>query len=151
MKEQTRKLITIISLVIALLSCIFAVLFAMGNKSGKYGGMFDITFWVLVCAIALTLGAWILFAVISFIKSFKENPKAAKKTIITAAIAIVAVVVSYILASGTDVADSVLETYNVTTSSSKLIGAGCILVYILVIAAFCSIIYVEASKLIKKK
>lgn len=151
MKEKTRKLILYVSLAFAVLSCIFAILFAMGNKEGKFGGLFDITFWILVVGIVITILAWIFFAVTQLVKNFKEDPKAAKKSIITAVAIIVACIISFIFASGTDVADVVLDKYNVTNGASKLIGAGCILVYLLVIAAIISIIYVECAKFIKKK
>lgn len=151
MKEKTRKLITIISLAVALLSCIFAVMFAIGHKTGEFDGMFDITFWVLVIIVAATLIAWIFFALKQLIKNFKEDPKKAKKTIFIAIALIVACILSYVFASGTDVSDVVLDKYHVTTGTSKLIGAGCILVYILTFAAVLSIIYVECAKLFKKK
>ena len=150
MKEKTRKLITIVSLAIALISCVFSVLFAMGYSKGKFDGMFDITFWILVVAIAFTLVAWVAFALIQLIKNFKENPGKAQKTIFVAAALIVACIVSFLLASGNDISQVVMDKYNVTAGTSKLIGAGCILVYILVIAAFLSIIYVECAKLFKK-
>ena len=58
---------------------------------------------------------------------------------------------SFLLAKGNDVSAVLLEKNGLSESASRLIGAACILVYILVIAAACSIVYVEVAKLSKKK
>ena len=43
-----------------------------------------------------------------------------------------------------------MEKFNVTEGTSKLIGAACIMVYILVIAAAVSIVYTAITKSLKK-
>ena len=91
------------------------------------------------------------FALMKLIKNFKENPKQAKKTLLIFAIAIVAVVVSFLLATGTDVSQALLDKNNLTVGTSRWIGAAVVLVYIMVIAAALAIVYVECSKLFKKK
>jgi hypothetical protein len=62
----------------------------------------------------------------------------------------VVLAVSYLLAKGNDVTPALMEKFNVTEGTSKLIGAACILVYILVIGSAASILYTEIAKLIKK-
>ena len=64
---------------------------------------------------------------------------------------VVACVIAFVLAKGTDVSPALMEKNDITEGTSKLIGAACILVYILVIAAAVSIIYSECSKALKKK
>ena len=64
---------------------------------------------------------------------------------------VVVLVVSYLLSKGNDVTLALMEKNNITESTSKLIGACCIVVYILVIGAAASILYTEVAKLIKKK
>ena len=59
-------------------------------------------------------------------------------------------VLSYVLSSGTDVSPAVMEKFDISEGTSKLIGAACYMVYILVIAAAVSIIYTAIAKSFKK-
>ena len=58
---------------------------------------------------------------------------------------------AFLLAKGNDVTPALMEKFNVTEGTSKLIGAACILVYILVIGAAGCIVYAEVAKSLKKK
>ena len=66
-------------------------------------------------------------------------------------LAIVACLAAFLLAKGNDVTPALMEKQNVTEGTSKLIGAACILVYILVIGAAGCIVYSEVAKSFKKK
>jgi uncharacterized membrane protein YagU involved in acid resistance len=66
------------------------------------------------------------------------------------AIVVAVVVVSYLLSKGNDVTPALMEKNNISESTSKLIGAACWMVYILVIGAAVSILYTEVAKLFKK-
>ena len=59
-------------------------------------------------------------------------------------------VVSYLLSKGNDVTLALMEKNNISEGTSKLIGAACWVVYILVIGAAGSILYTEIAKLLKK-
>ena len=149
MKEKTRKLLTWICLGLAIIGSIFAIVFAMNIE--KNSGMYNIAYGIVAAFVVLSIVAILAFVLVQFIKNFKDNPKKAMKSIYVLIIAVVVCLVSFLLASGTDVSQALLDKNNLTESTSKWIGAACILVYILVIAAICSIIFVEVSKLIKKK
>ena len=158
MKEKTDKLITFVGLGIALLCFVLAIVFAMNNGSDvktladvKAGGLFDTIYWILVALVAISIVAIIIFLCIKLADRFKTVPGYAKKFFIILGVAIVACVASFLLSSGNDVTPALMERFNVSEGTSKLIGAACILVYILVIGAACCIVYAEVSKSLKKK
>ncbi|MBR1792313.1 MAG: hypothetical protein IJ764_01550 [Bacteroidales bacterium] len=147
MKEKTDKLITWVALGIAILASIFAIVFAMNTLNE---GMFNIAYWITLLFVVLALVGMVYFFCVRFLKNFKENPAKARRTLIVLGIAIVVILISYLCASGTDVPMAMLDKNGVTTGTSKWIGAGAIMVYILVIAAIIAIIYVECAKMFKK-
>lgn len=157
MNEKTDKLITWVGLGIALLCTVLAIVFAMNNGDVKelsavrQGGLFDATYWILVCLVAVSIIAIVIFLFVKLANRFKTVPGYAKKFFIILGVAIVACVASFLLSSGNDVTPALMERFNVSEGTSKLIGAACILVYILVIGAACCIVYAEVSKSLKKK
>ena len=157
MNEKTDKLITYVGLGIALLCTVLAIVFAMNNgdvkelSAGRQGGLFDATYWILVCLVAVSIIAIVIFLFVKLANRFKTVPGYAKKFFIILGVAIVACVASFLLSSGNDVTPALMERFNVSEGTSKLIGAACILVYILVIGAACCIVYAEVSKSLKKK
>lgn len=157
MNEKTDKLITYVGLGIALLCTVLAIVFAMNNGDVKelsavrQGGLFDATYWILVCLVAVSIIAIVIFLFVKLANRFKTVPGYAKKFFIILGVAIVACVASFLLSSGNDVTPALMERFNVSEGTSKLIGAACILVYILVIGAACCIVYAEVSKSLKKK
>ena len=157
MNEKTDKLITWVGLGIALLCTVLAIVFAMNNGDVKelsavrQGGLFDATYWILVCLVAVSIIAIVIFLFVKLANRFKMVPGYAKKFFIILGVAIVACVASFLLSSGNDVTPALMERFNVSEGTSKFIGAACILVYILVIGAACCIVYAEVSKSLKKK
>ena len=157
MKEKTDKLITFVGLGIALLATVLMILFAMNNgdvkvlEAVRQGGLFDATYWILIILIAVSIVAILWFLVLKLIHNFKTHPGYLKKFLILVGVIVVACVVAFVLAKGTDVSPALMEKNDITEGTSKLIGAACILVYILVIAAAVSILYSECSKALKKK
>lgn len=149
MKEKTRKLITIICLGLSIVASIFAIIFALDNE--KNSGMYDIAYGITFAFVVLSVIAILAFVLLQFFKNFKDDRKKAIKAIAIIGLAILVCLVSFLLATGTDVSQALLDKNNLTVSTSKWIGAACILVYILVIGAALSIVYVEVSKLFKKK
>ena len=157
MKEKTDKLITLLGLGIAVVCTILTIVFAMNNggvkelSAVKANGLFDATYWILVCFVVVSIAAIIFFLVVKLANRFKEDPGYLKKFLMLVGIVIVVLIVSYLLSKGNDVTLALMEKNNITESTSKLIGACCIVVYILVIGAAASILYTEVAKLIKKK
>ncbi len=156
MKEKTDKLITLVGLGIALVCTILTIAFAMNNggvkdlSAVKANGLFDVTYWILICFVVLSIAAIVYFLIVKLAKRFKEDPGYLKKFLCLVGVVVVVLAVSYLLAKGNDVTPALMEKFEVTEGTSKLIGAACILVYILVIGAAVSILYTEIAKLIKK-
>ena len=148
MKESTDKLITLVGLGVALLATVFAILFALNIQNES---MFDITYWILICMVAVSICAILVFLFVKLAKQFKEEPGYWKKFLLILVLIVVACAASFLLAKGDDVSPAMLDKFEISLGTSKLIGAACILVYILVIAAACAIIYTECAKALKKK
>ncbi len=157
MKESTRKLITLIALGIAIVSTVLSVLFAVYNGGTKellavkHNGLFDATFWILVALIAISIVAILLFVVKGLAKHFAEDKGYWKKFLGIVLAIVVVCVAAYALSGGNDVSPALMEKHSISVATSKLIGAACYVVYILVIAAACAIVYTEVAKSLKKK
>ena len=157
MKESTRKLITFVALGIAILATVLAVLFAMNNggvkelAAVKANGLFDATFWILVCLVLASIAAILFFVVKTLAKRFVEDKGYWKKFLGIVLAIVVVCVVAFLVSKGNDVSPALMEKHDVSEGTSKLIGAACYVVYILVIAAACAILYTEVAKTLKKK
>lgn len=156
MKEKTDKLITWIGLGIALLCTVLSIVFAMNNgdvkdlEAVRAGGLFDATYYILVCLVAVSIIAIVAFLCVKLSKRFKEDKKYWKKFLGIVLAIIVVCVLAFVFSSGNDVNQALMEKHGVTEGTSKLIGAACIVVYILVIAAAVSIVYTAIAKSLKK-
>ena len=156
MKETTRKLIQWGVLGIACLCGILAIVFPLVNDEMKYlsdiqvSWPFDLTYWILVLLIVASIAAIVVFLCVKLADRFKSVPGYAKKFFIILGVAVVVCLVSFLLSKGNDVTPAMMEKFNVTEGVSKLIGAACILVYILVIGSAISIVYAEIAKSLKK-
>lgn len=156
MKEKTDKLITLLGLGIAVVCTILAIVFAMNNGGVKelaavqQNGLFDAVYWILICFVAVAIAAIVFFLVVKLANNFKEQPGYWKKFLLLVAIVLIVCVVSYVLSKGNDVTLALMEKNNISESTSKLIGAACWMVYILVIGAAVSIVYTEVAKMFKK-
>jgi MFS family permease len=136
------KIITMwISLCVAALISIMAILFAADQQ--KFGAMFDIAFWVIVCYMVLSLLVWLFYGILSL----RSKPK---KTIIFACTAVVVIVASVLLALGDTMPQDFLLRFNTSASTAKLIAIGVYATYILVIGALVLMIYSAISKSFKK-
>ncbi|MBR6291278.1 MAG: hypothetical protein IKR33_00605 [Bacteroidales bacterium] len=157
MKETTRKLITWCGLGVAIIATILSILFAMNNgdvkelAAVKANGLFDATFWILVCLIALSIIAIVWFLIVKLAKRFKEDKGYWKKFLGIVLAIVVVCVLAFVLSKGNDVSLALMEKKDISESTSKLIGAACYVVYILVIAAALAIVYTEVAKSFKKK
>ncbi len=159
MKEKTDKLLTLVLLGVSLITAVFAVIFALQSDSkhvmdgirelgNNFSGMFDVAFWILVILLAIAICAIVVFLVKKLASRFKDEPGYLKKFLLLIGIIVVLLVVSFLLAKGTDVD---IVKYNITEGTSKLIGAACILVYIIVIGAALSILVTEVMPKSNKK
>lgn len=149
MKDKSNKLLTIVMLSLAVVASVFAIIFALDTD--KFAGLYNIAYWMMFLLIICSLVAIVVFSLKKLFEHFGTDKKFLKKFLTIMCSAIVVFILSVLLAKGDDVSAVLLEKNGLTTATSKWIGAACILVYILVIAAACSIVYVEVAKLIKKK
>ncbi|MBO4752257.1 MAG: hypothetical protein J5526_05870 [Bacteroidales bacterium] len=159
MKEKTDKILTLVLLGVSLITAVFAVIFALQSDSkhlmdgirelgNNFSGMFDVAYWILVILLAIAICAIVVFLVKKLALRFKEEPGYLKKFLLLIAIIVVLLVVSFLLAKGGDVD---LVKYDITEGTSKLIGAACIMVYIIVIGAALAILVTEIMPKSNKK
>ena len=115
MNKATDKIITWVGLGVALLCTVLSILFAMNNgdvkvlEAVKNGGLFDATFYILLCLIVISLAAIIFFLVVKLAKRFAEDKGYWKKFLgIVAAIVVVAII-AFVLSKGNDVSIALME------------------------------------------
>lgn len=156
MKESTRKLVMWCGIVVALICTVLTIIFAINNggvkelDAVKANGAFDATFWILVCLIAVSLIAIVMFLIVKLAKNFKEQPGYWKKFLLLVAAVVVVCLAAFLLSNGSDVSPALMEKHDITEGTSKLIGAACYIVYILVVAAAVAIVGTEIAKSLKK-
>ena len=141
MQEKTRKLILAISLVVAVILSVCAILFAANQKT--FGGLFDVAFWVLMCYIVLCLLIWLFYGIISITKK-------PKKAAIFAGVVVVVIVAGILLSIGDSMPTDFLLRYETSESAAKLISIACYITYITVIGALVLMLYSAIVKAIKK-
>ena len=157
MKEKTDKILTLVMLGIALLATVFAVLFAIGNGSADSlegltsPGTFDVAYIILLCLVIAAIVGIVAFLVIKLINRFMSDSKYWVKFLTVTVICVAVVVVSYLLSAGSDGPAEFLSKNETSEGVSKLIGAACIMVYILAAGSVISILYAEIAKTFKKK
>lgn len=142
MLEKTRKLIQWICLGIAILGSLSAILFAMNQA--KFSGMYNVAYGILLLCCAFAIVAILFFLIKATIKGGRKG------LLIGLGLMIVVALVAFLLSKGSDLSNAVLEKYDVTEGTSKLIGAGCIMTYIIFAVTCISIVYVEVAKAFKK-
>lgn len=157
MKEKTDKLLTLVMLGVALLATVFAVLFAIGNGSADSlegltnPGTFDVAYIILMCLVIAAIVGIFVFLVVKLVNRFMSDGKYWVKFLTVTVICVAVVVVSYLLSSGSDVPAEFLAKNETSEGVSKLIGAACIMVYILAAGSVISILFTEIAKPFKKK
>ena len=145
MKEKTDKILTLALLGLAIIATVFAFVFALNTVNNS--GMFDIAFWLLIIMIGFSLLAIVVFLCKKLIERFKSEKGYLTKFLLLIALIAILLVVSFVLAKGGDVD---IVKYGISEGASKLIGAACILVYIIVIGAALSILVTEVMPKTRK-
>ncbi|WP_291869108.1 hypothetical protein [Maribacter sp.] len=113
---------------------------AEAAQSGAMGAMFMITY--------LLLGAAVVFSLVFTVKNLLSNPQGIKKVLFVIGGFILVVIVSYVLASGTDVDDKAMAMSD--ESTVKKIGMGINIFYILTIIAVGSLVVPGVKKMFSK-
>ena len=130
-----------ISLAVACVIAVCAILFAANQQ--KFGGLFDVAFWVLVCYVVCSLLVWLFYGIISVTKK-------PKKAGIFAAIVVIVIVAGVVLALGDKMPTEFLLRYDTSETAAKLIAIACYITYISVFGALVLMIYSAVSKALKK-
>lgn len=105
--------------------------------------MLDIGLYLLYALIAIAVAGAIIFPIVHAIK----EPKALVRSAIGIGIVVVVFAISYAL-SGSEVTLKA-AALGVTESSSKLIGGGLIMFYIVLVLSGVALVYSEISKALK--
>lgn len=108
--------------------------------------LINIGCYVTYALFAVALLVLVFFSIKQFVASIAKS-----KTTLYALIAIVAIfAVSYMCASSNDVSDALLEKNEISAVSSKFIGSGVLMVYILFAISLGTLVVWEAVRAIKK-
>jgi len=141
------KILSIVALILAVIGIIFGLLVATGDLETLWqdGSMVDNMMRVAYVIFAITL-VLVLFFVIKGL--FAGN---IKKTLLSLGIFLAIIVVSYIMASGTnlDLQPFIDKGLNVTETTSKNVGAGLYTFYALAIFAIAVMALSGIKKLVK--
>jgi predicted membrane protein len=141
------KILSIVALILAIIGIIFGLLVATGDLESLWqdGSMVDNMMRVAYVIFAITL-VLVLFYVIKGL--FAGN---IKKTLLSLGIFVAIVIVSYIMASGTnlDLQPFIDKGLNVTETTSKNVGAGLYTFYALAIFAIAVMALSGIKKLVK--
>lgn len=147
--KKEKRIFLIIAMVIAVLAALSAIGYAL-TKTDDMGfepaGMAN-TFWSVAYWVAFILTC--CSAILGVIFLIKDAIAVKARYLIILGITIVAFVVSYFLASGTDIAQTVFEKAGADYSSSKIVSAGLYTVYILFAGVILSVVYAEVAKRLK--
>lgn len=146
MKEKTDKLLTLALLGLAIVAAVFAFIFALNTVNNS--AMFDIAFWLLIIMIGFSLLAIVVFLCKKLAERFKTEKGYLKKFLLLVVLIVVVLGAAFLLAKGTDVD---LVKYGISEGTSKLIGAACIVSYIIVIGAALAILVTEIMPKSNKK
>ncbi|WP_276389460.1 hypothetical protein [Eudoraea chungangensis] len=145
------KIIKIVLIVLGVLSAILwyqlpgrDVPASEAVNSGAMNFMFIITYLLLAIAVAVSL----LFT----LKNLFANPKSLKKTLMVVGGFLLVVVISYVLADGTDINLEEMANRGIETSETtvKRIGTGLNVFFLLVVIAVGSMLYGGFKKMTNK-
>ncbi|MGB3152772.1 MAG: hypothetical protein WBB27_19100 [Maribacter sp.] len=142
-----QKIIKIALIVIGVISAVLWYLLpssdmpaAEAAQSGAMNAMFIITY--------LLLGIAVVVSLIFTLKALFSNPQGLKKTLFVVGGFLLVVVISYVLASGTDVAPEFLAMSD--ESTVKKIGMGLNVFFILTIIAVASLVIPAIKNMFSK-
>jgi hypothetical protein len=141
------KIFSIVALILAIIGIIFGLLVATGDTETlmQDGSMIDNMMRVAYVIFAITI-VLVLFYVIKGL--FAGN---IKKTLLSLGIFLAIIIVSYLMASGTnlDLQPFIDKGLNVTETTSKNVGAGLYTFYALAIFAIAVMAFSGLKKLVK--
>ena len=148
--DSTRKISSIILIVVAVISVVIAALYYLGGSYmyGQFKAQ-NFTSLALVWTVILFLIAGVITLLFTFVNIF-TNPKVLKGFLISAGLAVAVLVISYAIASPKALPEwAMAGGINPTPGTLKWVGTGLIATYLLAIVAFGGIIVSEVMRAIK--
>ncbi len=140
----------IVKIALIVLGLIGAVLWFMlpekempANEAAQSGAM-NAMFWITYILLAIAVAASLIFG----LKNVFSNPAGLKRTLFGVAGLAVVVIISYVLSSGTDVADEYMAMSN--ESTVKKIGMGLNVFFILTVIAVGAMLWGGFRKITSK-
>lgn len=146
----TQKLSTVILIIIAGLSLVFAGMYYLGGSyiyNEIYKAM-NFTSLVLVWAVILFLVAGVATLLFSLVNIF-SNPKVLRGFLISLGLAVVVFLISFLLASSAQLPESIRPDDIPTASTLKWVGTGLNATYLLALVSFVGIIATEVIRALK--
>jgi len=141
------KILSIIALVLAVVGIVFGLLITIGDLEtlGEPGSMIDNMMYVAYVIFIITIVLVLIYVIKGL---FSGN---IKKTVLSLGAFLAIIIISYLLASGTnlDLQPFIDKGLNVTESTSKNVGAGLYTFYALAIIAVAVMALSGFKKLVK--
>ena len=141
------KILSIIALVLAIVGIIFGLLITIGDLEtlGEPGSMIDNMMYVAYVIFGIAIALVLIFVLKGL---FSGN---IKKTLLSLGVFLAIIVVSYLMASGTnlDLQPFIDKGQDITETTSKNVGAGLYTFYALAIFAIAAMALSGLKKLVK--
>ncbi|MBP1645406.1 MAG: hypothetical protein H6Q16_981 [Bacteroidetes bacterium] len=150
MKNDFKKIYWTIVIIWGTLASICSLLYAVFFENPSLSQLFwNLSYWTVVIFVIISIVSALGFALGFIIKGFMDNPKNQMKIIIAFALMVILLVVTYLLASGTDIPVELFEKTGSNYENSKLIGGSLYAVYVLMVGVIIAALYSEIAKKLK--
>ena len=139
MSDKIAKIIQWVLIILLALSAVFGLLFY--TNTAAYTNL--VLFWGYALIIVIVV-ATVMAALLNIL----SNPKKAIKFLITLGLVAVVAVLAFVI-SGNEYSTTQLVKLKITETTSRIVGAGLIITYLLGIVALLSIVYATVSSIFK--
>lgn len=156
MKKDFRKVYWTIAIIIGVIASICAIIYGVIfdnniplSEQSTAMMTWNVAYWSVIGLFCVSILIAACFAIIQIVKGLIDDPKKQMGTLIGVGVLIVVMIVSYVIASGTDIPKEVFEKTGSNYANSKLIGASMYTVYVLFGGVILSVLYAEIAKKLK--
>ena len=156
MKKDFRKVYWTIAIIIGVVASICAIIYGVIfdnniplSEQSTAMMTWNVAYWSVIGLFCVSILIAACFAIIQIVKGLIDGPKKQMGTLIGVGVLIVVMIVSYVIASGTDIPKEVFEKTGSNYANSKLIGASMYTVYVLFGGVILSVLYAEIAKKLK--
>ena len=156
MKKDFRKVYWTIAIIIGVVASICAIIYGVIfdnniplSEQSTAMMTWNVAYWSVIGLFCVSILIAACFAITQIVKGLIDDPKKQMGTLIGVGVLIVVMIVSYVIASGTDIPKEVFEKTGSNYANSKLIGASMYTVYVLFGGVILSVLYAEIAKKLK--